>query len=188
MAAPGDTQLGDVMASLREDHRNFAVLLEIVAEEATAARKGGDPDFELLADIMHYMSGYSDAIHHPAENRVYELLARSQADDALGLGRVEVEHRELTEMTRDFRNLCDAGKSGAALRRERLVDAADAYIKRLGEHIAWEEKELFPRADRLVLESAEIAVVAANDPVFGPRPEAAFNRLLERLREEADWR
>ena len=188
MTAPRDTRLGDVMASLREDHRNFAVLLELVAEEATAARQGRDPDFELLADIMHYMSGYSDAIHHPAENRVYELLARSQAEDAPDLGRVETEHRELTEMTREFRNLCDAGKSGATLLREGFVEAADAYIEHLGEHIAWEEKELFPRADRLVLESVEIAVVAANDPVFGPEPEAAFNRLLKRLREEADWR
>ena len=188
MAAPRDTRLADVMASLREDHRNFAVLLKLVTEEATAARQGRDPDFELLADIMHYMSGYSDAIHHPTENRVYELLARSRAEDAVGLGRVEVDHRELTEMTREFRNLCDAGKSGAALLRERFVDAAVAYVERLGEHIAWEENELFPRADRLVHESVEVAVVAANDPVFGPRPEATFDRLLARLREEADWR
>jgi len=188
MAAPRDIRLGDVMASLREDHRNFAVLLELVTEEATAARRGRDPDFELLSDIMHYMSGYSDAIHHPAENRVYELLARSQAENALGLGRVEVDHRDLTEMTREFRNLCDAGKSGAALRREQFVDAAVAYVERLGEHIAWEEQELFPRADQLVRDSVEIAVVAANDPVFGPAPEAAFDRLLSRLREETDWR
>ncbi len=188
MAAPRDIQLGDVMAALREDHRNFAVLLELVTEEATAARQGRDPDFELLADIMHYMSGYSDAIHHPAENRVYELLAHSRAEDALGLGRVEADHRELTAMTREFRNLCDAGKSGAALLRKRFVDMADAYVERLVEHMAWEEQELFPRADRLVLESVEVAVVAANDPVFGPKPEATFDRLLERLREEVDWR
>ncbi|MEO1247512.1 MAG: hemerythrin domain-containing protein [Pseudomonadota bacterium] len=188
MTAARGARLSEVVKSLREDHRNFAVLIELVSAEAASARSGGEPDFELLADIMHYMCGYSDVVHHPTEDIVYALLADAGGEYCEGLERVEAEHRELALASQQLKDACDAAKSGAVLLRERFVDETQKYVERLGRHIAWEEHELFPRAERLASSTIDVTAVAADDPLFGPRPDSTFSRLLVRLREEAAQR
>ncbi len=50
-----------LMKELREDHRNMAVVLDLLDDAVRQAASGGDPDFELVDEIMRYMTVYPDA-------------------------------------------------------------------------------------------------------------------------------
>lgn len=184
--ANGGTNIDTLLQQLREDHRNMAVLLKLLEEETAKARRGGDPDFELLNDIMHYMTVYSDAVHHPTEDIIYRKLAAAGAEYSQGLEQVGVQHRDLEERGKHLKEECEAAVSGVAVVRDRFIDEATRYVELLMKHMHWEESDLFRRAERLAEEKVEVADVAANDPVFGVTPDAQFQSLLERLRAAVD--
>ena len=69
-----------LMKELREDHRNMAIILDLLDDVVREAAAGQDPDFELFDEIMRYMTVYPDAVHHPKENIVYEQLRARRPD------------------------------------------------------------------------------------------------------------
>ena len=60
-----ESEARELLSELREDHRNMAIVLDLLEAAAKQAYKGEDPDFELVAEIMRYMTVYPDAVHHP---------------------------------------------------------------------------------------------------------------------------
>ena len=60
------------------DHVNFGRLLSMLESELDLVHEGGSPDYEMMLDIMYYMTHYSDAVHHPKEDL---LFARIRARD-----------------------------------------------------------------------------------------------------------
>ncbi len=171
----------ELVAELREDHRNTEVLLGLVRQEVQTARNGGDPDFELLDDILHYLTVYADAVHHPREDRLYTQLAA--VDNTPGLSFVETDHREIAAQGALLKRDCEAVRSGAALIREKFIADALRYTDRLEEHMRWEERALFSRAEQLANQHIDLSSLEADDPVFGPSPSADFETLLVRVRE-----
>ena len=69
-----------LMKELREDHRNMSIVLDLLDDVVREASAGRDPDFELVDEIMRYMTVYPDAVHHPKENIVYEQLRNKRPD------------------------------------------------------------------------------------------------------------
>ena len=69
-----DKNAAKVLAELREDHKNMALMLNLLERESNRIYEGEEPDYELLQDIMHYMTVYPDAVHHPKEDRLYAEL------------------------------------------------------------------------------------------------------------------
>ena len=75
--------------------------------------------------------------------------------------------------------------AGAAVRRGKMIEDAAAYIKRLRDHMRWEEEDLFSRID-LMLDAEPYTVDISSierikDPVFELEVEAGFRRLLDSL-------
>ena len=68
------------MKELRDDHRNISTILDVLQSVAERADAGEDPDFELVDDIMRYMTVYPDAVHHPKEDVVYGELRKRRPD------------------------------------------------------------------------------------------------------------
>ena len=182
--------LADLLNDLREDHRNMAVMLDLLQREAGHIRDGEMPDYELIHDIMRYMTVYSDAVHHPKEDLLYRAMRDGRPKLAVGLERVEPEHSEIAELGEALRYDVEAIASGAAVTRDRMLADTDDYIQLLQEHIAWEEEDLFRRADALVKEESNMFVDIAHldrlDPVFGPEREHSFANLLENIKDLSD--
>ena len=61
--------LADLLKDLREDHRNMATMLDLLNRQIGHIRDGERPDYELIHDVMRYMTTYSDAVHHPIPKR-----------------------------------------------------------------------------------------------------------------------
>ena len=174
-----------ILAELRQDHRNMALMLNILERQSNRIYDGEEPDYELLHDIMHYMTVYPDAIHHPREDLVYTAMREHCADLAEGLGHVPEEHREIAELGDTLRKDIEAIISGAAVTRQHLLEDLVNYVGHLRRHMEWEESDLFPRADSLArdVETATIDVSQhmGDDPVFGATTASSFSNLLANL-------
>jgi len=179
-------QLSELLSDLREDHRNIAIMLNLLEREIGQIRDGENPDYELVHDIMRYMTVYSDAVHHPKEDILYEAIKTERPDLKDGLEEVEPEHQELSRLGAALRNDIEAIASEAAIPRDRVVAETEKYIALLRHHMDWEEGDLFRRAASLVdAEEAmfvEISRLNTLDPVFGPEREHSFANLLENIK------
>ena len=178
--------LADILNDLRDDHRNMAILLDLLERNTVRIQAGEKPDYELIHDIMRYLTTYSDAVHHPKEDVLYAALERQRPDQVAGLENVGPEHRELAALGEALRNDIEAIESGAAVTRRQVVDDATDYIEHLRRHMAWEETDLFQRADAMIEADEAMFVDLAQlnylDPVFGPEREHTFANLLQNIR------
>lgn len=178
--------LADLLSDLREDHRNMSIMLDLLSQQVDHIRDGERPDYELIHDIMRYMTVYSDAVHHPKEDMLYSAMRAEKPELAEGLERVGPEHRHIAESGEALRNDVEAVASGAAITRERLVEDATEYVRTLRMHIAWEEEDLFRRAKDLIRDEKDMFIDISNfdqmDPVFGPHRGHSFENLLRNIR------
>lgn len=179
-----------LLADLRRDHRNISIVLDMLDREMQNIVHEETPDFELAHDIMRYMIVYSDAIHHPKEDVLYACMHAEMPAVAKGLERVETDHRELAVLSENLRYNIEAIISGAAVTRTRLVADTTDYIRRLRNHMAWEEEDMFRRADKLIKTrgsmEVDVAHLSSGDPVFGSHHDSAFANLLKHILEVPD--
>lgn len=185
-----DTGARELMRELREDHRNMSIVLDLLDDVVQQAAAGKDPDFELVGEIMRYMTVYPDAVHHPKEDIVYERLRKERENHAEGLDDVSADHRAIAELGSALRDDVEAIIAGAAVRREKLIEDMTRYIRRLRGHMAWEEEDLFVRVDKM-LDSEPLEFDVSDyefikDPVFELEIEAGFRRLMSSL-SSAGW-
>ena len=171
----------DLLAELRQDHRNMAILLDLLQQEIDRIDHPEEsPDFELLRDIMRYMTVYPDTMHHPKEDLIYAGMLAKQPKLAEGLEKVEVDHRDIAELGKHLRDDVEAIVTGTIVARERVIGDAQQYVHRLREHMTWEEEDLFPRADGmgdgLKLDTSHLN---AADPVFGAQRDTSFANLSQ---------
>lgn len=171
-----------LMQELREDHRNMAIILEMLDDLVEQVEAGDDPDFGLLAEIMRYMTVYPDAVHHPKEDLMYSRLRERRADLAEGLEDVEADHLAIATLGARLRDDVEAVNAGTAVRRETLIADAGQYALRLRSHMQWEEQDLFRRIDTMLDEEPQEFDVSRyakiKDPVFGLKADPGFSRLL----------
>jgi len=182
--------VAEMLAELRADHKNMTLLLNLLEQEANRLYEGQDADYELVYDIMRYMTVYPDAVHHPKEDRVYAELKIVRPDLSKGLDRVLVDHRDLAELGMKLRNDIDSIMAGTALRRNVIVADAMRYVQRLRDHMHWEERDLFVRIDEMVHDGHRLIVDSVDhdseDPVFGPEVEEQFGKLFKSIQQTLD--
>lgn len=185
-------QVSKVLEELRTDHRNLTVLLDTLEREIARLKSVEDPDYELLHDIMVYMTGYPDAVHHRKEDWVYTQMAAIRPAMQRDLTRIEHDHAEITNLGNKLLSDIKAIESGTVMRRFDVVEDARAYLARQREHMRWEDEKLFPMIDSLKAEldlgAAPTKVGTAVDPVFGPTVESSFRSLFEAIRREIPTR
>lgn len=176
-----------LMQELREDHRNMAVILEMLDDLVQQVEAGEDPDFSLLAEIMRYMTVYPDAVHHPKEDLMYSRLRERRADLAEGLDDVEADHLAIAKLGTRLRDDVEAVNAGTAVQRGTIIADAGKYAMRLRSHMQWEEQDLFRRIDTMLDEEPQEFDVSryahTKDPVFGLELETGFSRLVPEQRE-----
>ena len=180
-------KLSQVIEELREDHGNLSLLLDLLESESDTVTVDDEPDFELLHDIMQYMTVYSDAVHHPKEDLVFELILEHDADAAAGLEKIVPDHDRIAELGTALRNDIDAIISGTAVTRQKLHSDLRDYVLKMRNHMRWEEDDLFPKADELARRSGEpsidVGLFPDEDPLFGATTAGSFLNLLTYLQK-----
>lgn len=180
-----ESEAREILRELREDHRNMAIVLNLLEGAVQLASAGKDPDFELVGEIMRYMTVYPDAVHHPKEDVLYERLRNEFEELADGLDDVTRDHEAIATLGERLRDDVEAAIAGAALRRDKFIEDTTQYVRRLRAHMEWEENDLFERvetmldAEPLEFDFAEYEHI--KDPVFELEVEAGFKRLMSSL-------
>jgi hemerythrin-like domain-containing protein len=186
-AAAMDNNVANVLAELRQDHKNMSLMLNLLEQESNRLFDGEDTDFELLYDIMHYMTVYPDAVHHPKEDRIYAEIKAARPDLSVGFDRITVDHRHIAELGVRLRDEVASINAGGIIPKKSVVADTLRYVNTLRGHIQWEELDLFRRVEEMVEEGHELFEAATflqtSDPVFGPEVEANFSRLFDSVRE-----
>lgn len=176
-----------VLAELRTDHKNMALMLNLLERESNRIYEGSEPDYELLGDIMHYMTVYPDAVHHPKEDRLYAELKIARPDLSVGFERITMDHRHIAELSMKLRNDIGAINAGSPVKRNSVVADALRYVNTLRGHMQWEELDLFRRVDEMIAaghDEFDTTHFSLNvDPVFGPEVEQNFGRLVTSIQQ-----
>jgi len=74
--------MSDSISLWQAEHVNFATLLDLLEDQLDLFHQGKNPDYEMMLDIMFYMTHYPDVLHHPREDlafaRILELDVNSR--------------------------------------------------------------------------------------------------------------
>ena len=180
-----------LMNGLRGDHRNMALLLDLLDAEIDKLAASEEPDYDLVRDIMLYVTEYPDVVHHPKEDIVFRHLKSLRPEIRIDLERVETDHQYLEESGLKLKNDMEAISNGTKLDRDELIEKFHHYMEQLREHMYWEETDLFSVADELQLYGDWSEVVLKNneisDPLFGSRVERKYRKLLAKIQERVVW-
>ena len=180
-----------LMSGLRSDHRNMALLLDSLDAEIDKLAASGEPDYDLVRDIMLYVTEYPDVVHHPKEDFVYRHLKSLRPEVHAKLERVEKDHQYIEERGLKLKNDIEALSTDASLDRDELVADLRHYMEQLREHMYLEETELFSLADELQHYGDWSEVLLANneisDPLFGSRVDRKYRSLLASIQQRVVW-
>ena len=178
-----------VLSRLQLDHANMSRLLDIVDAQLQLVADAQNADFELMRDILHYLTNYSDAIHHPTEDLLYARLADVSVSARKDLARIPEEHERIEGESRSLLETLTLVADGTMALRSDILERGNAYVASLRKHIEMEEKYLFPMIERLLDESdmAEVQQIyeANQDPVFGPVVRDDFRDLYRYIEEQS---
>jgi len=173
---------------LGEDHRRLTRLMVLLEGLLDRFHAGEEPDYELMAELMEYMTDYSDQVHHPSEDLIFERLLEKPEQGHDVLRRLMRQHEALTQLNRRFRESLEGIVHEEVLRREEVEQQGRELLSTLREHMRLEDNEAFPIAvDALSNEDwAEIEARAPNvqDPVFGHADPERFRALYTHLKGE----
>lgn len=179
------------MNELRTDHRNMVQLLDLLDAETVRLAGCDEPDYDLVYDIMTYMSEYPDAVHHPKEDMIYRHLKAKFPDIDDSLQHIETDHKALGEASSELRRDINAIGADGVVNRESLAMALRKYSEDLRKHMYWEEKDLFELADSMHDDDSWNELLKsydqARDPLFGSSVERRFQKLFNGIQRRIVW-
>jgi hemerythrin-like domain-containing protein len=184
-------RLPDAIVTLSDEHRYLNLLLETLEEQLNATDLTAAGDFFLIQDIVHYMHEYTDAVHHPTEDLMFDKLVQRNPDKARDVAHLRKDHNAMHRETARIRKLLDtAAKRKTPKAAEAVRTATDKYIGKLRQHIQFEETELFPAAIQCLANrdwhAIDVSLEAKQDPLFGPTVQRDYRVLYEYFTNRAD--
>ena len=179
-----------VISQLRTDHINFVRLLDLLETELSSVTdEGSQVNYDLMRNIMVYMTHYPDHFHHPKEDLVFAFMEKRDHTLHPLVQHLEEDHRALARKGTKFLGIVQNVMDGELVRRDAIESLGWDYIDALRSHIYAEEDRIFGLAESLLLEQDWAAIDDAmehmDDPLFGPVVEDDYHSLYEFIMQEA---
>ena len=162
-----------LLRRLHTDHKHIGRVLTVLENQIRKLDDDGEgPDFDLLANLIDYISEYPDAIHHPLEDQLFDHLVNKGLTPSerklvfANLGK----HVEIIAATKKLAQDVATVLNGAVISAIRLKEHVDEYIHTQRSHMWVEEQQLFPLAEHMFSDEdwvqLEQLCEAAQDPLF----------------------
>lgn len=176
--------MSNTMRALRLDHENFTRLLDLLDIQLDAVVHGDRTvDYDLMQDIMRYMTHYPDRFHHPKEDLVFTRLVARDASVRPVVDELMREHKVLAVKGTKFREVLRTVIDGGLVRRETIESRGRDYVASLRVHAHTEESQVFPAAESQLLEEDWAAIhdeiEHMDDPLFGRVVAEDYRSLYE---------
>jgi hemerythrin-like domain-containing protein len=167
------------------EHRRLARLLNLLDKLLDLFHEGEEPDYELMCEMLEYMESYSDQVHHPTEDLIFQRVQELGGEQRPVLDVLMHQHRRLVELNRRFRHSLEGVVHEEVLRRDEVESQGRELVDTLRRHMELEDSEAFPFVlQHLSADDWEQLAEAApdvNDPVFGNPDPARFRSLYQHL-------
>ncbi len=166
---------------LSRDHQTILKALEILRyAAATWCGSLSSYMFDEYRQLIDFLKTFADRCHDGKEERVLfpKLLEAGVPADECSVGVMLHEHEKLRQLMQCMED--------ALVNRSSCEFSlyANKYADLLEEHIAKEDNILFPRADRVLTEEADAALLNRFDEIeqeIGPHTHETLNQLLKTL-------
>src|SRR3974390_3017441 len=148
---------------LRQEHHNIEKLLLVLEQELSVFDRGERPDYEVIWAVIAYFQVYPDTYHHPQEDMVFEKLKARDRAAAANIGDLAAEHRKGADRLRRVAQAVESVLMDREVPRHTVDDIIRDFIVHARRHIAMEERDFFPAADKALQAEdwAEIALSRA---------------------------
>jgi hemerythrin-like domain-containing protein len=181
--------MSDPVALWHAEHVNFASLLDILEIELDRFHRGQAPDYELMLDIMFYMTHYPDVLHHPREDLAFAKIAERSAEARSIVGELADQHAMLKREGNTLVIALDDIVNGAITTRDHVEAPGRGYIAAFRRHMDIEETRILPLAATLLetedWSAIETELRALDDPVFGTKKENRYAALRRHIARES---
>jgi len=163
------------------DHVYFNRLLNLLEKQVDVFHDGGVPNYELMLDVVYYVTHFSDVLHHPREDAAFARLARRNPGLQLPVARLAQEHRVLAHIGKRLEQMLEQAAGGAFFERADLEALAATYLTYYRSHIAREERDILPLAARMLTAEDWAAVRTAVPEEATEVAEARFGELRRQI-------
>jgi hemerythrin-like domain-containing protein len=182
-----------IIEVLRQEHCNIESLLRVLERELSVFERGDRPDYDVILAVINYFKDYPDSCHHPKEDLIVEKLKARDPHEAANVGDLEAEHREGAKRLRQVAVAVERVLSDQELLRESVDDVIRDFIKHERQHMAMEERVVFPAALNALRPEDWIDIggklADRDDPFYQSSFEKRFKRLrrnILKMEEEAE--
>jgi hemerythrin-like domain-containing protein len=175
----------DVVETWHREHARFGRLLNLFEQQLAAFHDEGSPDYELMSDVVHYLHDYADRYHHPREDMAFAAMLRRDPQLKPIIYRLLQEHRVIGHAGNGLLGLLGEVTSDAVVSRSALEAAAATYLAYYRRHLETEERDILPRAARM-LDAADWqpivdALPSGPDPLFDAQIRTRYRSLRKHL-------
>jgi len=172
---------------LRDEHSALAAMLRsLLLLLAEHRRRGTLPDFAALRAMLFYVDEFPEKRHHRKETELLfpKLRARSPLARSL-LDKLDQDHACGEQRIRELEHALLGFEMMGESRRDAFEQAAARYVDFYLAHMALEEREVLPLAERVLTaddwHDLDEAFATNRDPLTGHDPEAAYRALFTRI-------
>jgi hemerythrin-like domain-containing protein len=181
--------MSDSIALWHAEHANFVTLLDLLEGQLDLFHKGESPDYELMLDIMFYMTHYPDVLHHPKEDLAFARIKEREVSARPIVDELTAQHVRLKDFGDALVHALDDIVNGSITSREHVETPGRAYVADFRSHMQREETAILPLAAKLLRDRDWAAIDAAirhiEDPLFGKNGEERYAALRQRISREA---
>lgn len=137
---------------IREEHSALAAMLRTLLVLLAQHRRSATlPDFSVLRAMLFYIDEFPERRHHRKESQLLfpKLRARTPLARA-ALDQLDAEHARGERLIRDLQHDLLAFETLGESRRQAFEDAAQHYVNFYLVHMAIEENQILPLAERML--------------------------------------
>jgi len=173
---------------IHDEHQALAaVLRSLKMLLAQADRDGTAPPFDVLRAMLFYVDEFPERLHHTKETELLFSRLRTRAPELKAtLDRLDQEHARGELAIRELQHALLAYEVMGAPRRAAFETALERYVAFYLAHMALEENEVLPAAQRVLgaADWAELdsAFAANRDPLTGKHePDEPYRQLFKTI-------
>lgn len=182
--------MANEIEKLKAEHGNFRKLLDLLETQLSLFHHGEQPDYQLMTDILHYMTRYPDHFHHPREDVIFSCFLEHDSRVAQSVEELARQHRVIAESgTRLHENL-ESAITGALMPRQMIEAPGLLYVTYYRTHMDREENNLFVLAEQLLRDDDWKKINARTrsepDPLFGKDTEERYCAVCQHIAKAVD--
>ena len=176
---------------LRKERVNFKKLLDLLDTQLDFLHGGEEPDYQLMTNILYYMTQYSDLIHHPRVKAIFTLLAARDSSVVEDVAELTKQHHVIGESGACFYERLENTINGECeiKKLQEIEMPGRLYSSTLRAHMDKEEQVLFILAEQLLNDDDWKKIRAETqskpDPIFGEAIEDRFHMVCNQFVQSA---